>query len=273
MIDSIGNLHKYLGGHRGRLYQQGHVIKTWRPRFFVLERKKIKYYTDETLFRVNGEFTITEDTIIYDFPGESEGRKFIFYVSPRGAATPDDVLCLSAQSQRDKVEWMEAISDAMHNGFKLVNQPELWLDAFYPSVDLGISYDNNSILVEYGNMLKPSMTEFMPTLSLRLADEKCIYSMVLIDLDSIHASPENKTVYLHWAVINIVGSNINSGVEVRDIAVFMFLLLLFFINLLIQLYRSRHISAPRRNTTPDCTGSSSCSSSRTSCSPRARRTT
>lgn len=214
MIDSIGNLHKYLGGHRGRLYQQGHVIKTWRPRFFVLERKKIKYYTDETLFRVNGEFTISDETIIYDFPGESEGRKFMFYVSPRGAATPDDVLCLSAQSQRDKVEWMEAISDAMHNGFKLVNQPELWLDAFYPSVDLGISYDNNSILVEYGNMLKPSMTEFVPTMSLRLADEKSIYSLVMIDLDSIHASRENKTVYLHWAVINIVGSNISSGVEV-----------------------------------------------------------
>ncbi len=225
MIDSIGNLHKYIGGHRGRLYQQGHVIKAWRSRFFVLERKKIKMYTDETLFRVNGEFVINNETVVYDMPGESEGRKFLFYVSTKGAATLDDVLCLSAQSQRDKMEWMEAISDAKHNGFKLVNQPELWLDAFFPSVDLAVLYDNNSIFVEYGNMLKPSMTELPPSVTLRLADEKSIYSLIMIDLDSIHANSESKTVYLHWAVINIVGSNISSGIEVSQLNAFSFLIL------------------------------------------------
>eukprot|EP01032_Pedospumella_encystans_P020521 gene20521-23309_t len=173
-------------------------------------------YTDETLFRVNGEFVINDETVVYDMPGESEGRKFLFYVSTKGAATLDDVLCLSAQSQRDKMEWMEAISDAKRNGFKLVNQPELWLDAFYPTVDLAVLYDNNSIFVEYGNMLKPSMTELPPSVTLRLADEKSIYSLIMIDLDSIHANSESKTVYLHWAVINIVGSNISTGIEVAS---------------------------------------------------------
>ena len=224
MTDAIGNVHKYLGGHRGRLYKQGHVIKNWRPRFFVLERRKIKYYTDETLFRINGEFAINEETAIYDYPGEVEGRKFLFYVT-----VLDAVLFLSAQSQRDKMEWMEAITDAVHNGFKLVQQPELWLDPFYPSVDLGIVFEpgnssgngssnnnnNYSIHVEYGNILKPSMVEFKPTVLLRLADPSFVYSLVLVDLDSIYCSAESKTAYLHWGVVNIEGSKMSTGIEVR----------------------------------------------------------
>lgn len=188
-------------------------MKTWKPRFFVLERRRIKIYADETLFRINGEVTINEGTMVYDVPGENDGRKFLFYVCSKDAVTVDDVLYLSAQSRRDKMEWMEAIMDAVHNGFKLVNQPELWLDAFYPKVDIAVSY--GPVTVEYGNMLKPQMVESPPTVSLRLADPDVIYSLVLIDLDSIHASEDSKTVFLHWGVVNIQGPDLTSGVEVH----------------------------------------------------------
>ena len=215
MIDStIGNIHKYLGGHRGRLYQQGNVIKSWKPRFFVLERRKLKIYQDETLFRINGEFVINDDTMIYDVPDEIDGRKFLFYVCSKEGSTLDEVLYLSAQSRRDKSEWMEAIMDAVHNGFKLVNQPELWLDAFYPSVDLSVSYENSTVYVEYGNMLKPSMVEDPPNVTLRLADPSCTYSLIMVDLDSIHSNTESRTVFLHWAIVNIHGADIATGVEV-----------------------------------------------------------
>ena len=215
MIDStIGNIHKYLGGHRGRLYQQGNVIKSWKPRFFVLERRKLKIYQDETLFRINGEFVINDDTMIYDVPDEIDGRKFLFYVCSKEGSTLDEVLYLSAQSRRDKSEWMEAIMDAVHNGFKLVNQPELWLDAFYPSVDLSVSYENSTVYVEYGNMLKPSMVEDPPNVTLRLADPSCTYSLIMVDLDSIHSNTESRTVFLHWAIVNIHGADITTGVEV-----------------------------------------------------------
>ena len=215
MIDStIGNIHKYLGGHRGRLYQQGNVIKSWKPRFFVLERRKLKIYQDETLFRINGEFVINDDTMIYDVPDEVDGRKFLFYVCSKEGSTLDEVLYLSAQSRRDKSEWMEAIMDAVHNGFKLVNQPELWLDAFYPSVDLSVSYENSTVYVEYGNMLKPSMVEDPPNVTLRLADPSCTYSLIMVDLDSIHSNTESRTVFLHWAIVNIHGADITTGVEV-----------------------------------------------------------
>ena len=215
MIDStIGNIHKYLGGHRGRLYQQGNVIKSWKPRFFVLERRKLKIYQDETLFRINGEFVINDDTMIYDVPDEVDGRKFLFYVCSKEGSTLDEVLYLSAQSRRDKSEWMEAIMDAVHNGFKLVDQPELWLDAFYPSVDLSISYENSTVYVEYGNMLKPSMVEDPPNVTLRLADPSCTYSLIMVDLDSIHSNTESRTVFLHWAIVNIHGADITTGVEV-----------------------------------------------------------
>jgi hypothetical protein len=138
----------------------------------------------------------------------------LFYVSSRDTSTQDEVLYLSAQSRRDKLEWMEAIMDAVHNGFKLVHQPELWIEDFYPAVDLSVSYERNSVYVEYGNMLKPSMVEDVPTVTLRFADPNTIYSLVLVDLDSIHASEENKTVYLHWGVVNIHGSDLSTGIEV-----------------------------------------------------------
>jgi hypothetical protein len=212
MDSTIGNIHKYLGGHRGRLYQQSMVLKSWKPRFFVLERRKIKVYADETLFRIIGEVAINEGTMVYDIPGENDGRKFLFYVCSKDAATVDDVLYMSAQSRRDKSEWMEAVMDAVHNGFKLVNQPELWLDAFYPKVDVAVTY--GAVSVEYGNMLKPQMVEHSPSVALRLADPNTVYSLVLVDLDSIHASEANKTVFLHWGVVNIQGADLSTGVEV-----------------------------------------------------------
>lgn len=219
MIDSFGNLHKYLAGHRGRLYQKGHVIKNWKPRFFVLEKKKIKYYADETLFRMNGELVINDDTLIYDFPGEVEGRKFVFYVTAKYATSTEDVLYLSAQSLRDKTEWMEAITDAIHNGFKLVDQPEVWMEPFYPAVDVCVSYSKSNVFVEYGNLLKPSMVESVPALSLRLTDANSIYSMILVDLDSVHSEGDTKTAYLHWGIVNIAGADISTGVEVRILQV------------------------------------------------------
>lgn len=214
MIDSFGNLHKFLGGHRGRLYQKGHVIKNWKPRFFVLEKKRIKCFADETLFRMNGELVINDDTLIYDIPGEVEGRKFVFYVSAKYATSTDEILYLSAQSLRDKMEWMEAITDAIHNGFKLIDQPEIWTEPFYPSVDVCVSYAKNTIFVEYGNMLKPSMVETIPSVSLRFTDPNGIYSLILVDLDSVHSETENKTAFLHWGIVNISGLDLSTGVEV-----------------------------------------------------------
>lgn len=216
MIDSFGNLHKYLGGHRGRLFQKGHVIKNWKPRFFVLEKRKIKYYADETLFRMNGEFIINADTLIYDIPGEVEGRKFVFYISAKYATSTEEVLYLSAQSLRDKMEWMEAITDAIHNGFKLIDQPEVWMEPFYPSVDVCVSYSKSNAFVEYGNLLKPSMVESNPAISLRFTDVNSIYSMILVDLDSVHSEGDNKTAFLHWGIVNISGGDISTGVEVSN---------------------------------------------------------
>lgn len=216
MTECFGNLHKYLGGHRGRLYQKGHVIKNWKPRFFVLEKKRIKCYTDETLFRLNAEFIINDDTLIYDIPGEVEGRKFVFYVSAKYATSTEEVLYLSAQSLRDKQEWIEAIMDAIHNGFKLVDQPEIWMEPFYPSLDVCVSYTNSKVFVEYGNLLKPSMVEEEPSVSLRFANPNCIYSLILVDLDSVHSEADNKMAYLHWAIVNITGSDVSTGVEVQN---------------------------------------------------------
>ena len=43
---------------KGHLLKQGHIMKTWNKRFFVLEKGYLKYYTDETLNNEKGEFGI-----------------------------------------------------------------------------------------------------------------------------------------------------------------------------------------------------------------------
>jgi phosphatidylethanolamine-binding protein (PEBP) family uncharacterized protein len=105
-----------------------------------------------------------------------------------------------------------------------VNQPELWIEAFYPTVDLGVAFEgpgtnqqSSTIFAEYGNMLKPSMCEYPPAIQLNFTDPDALYTLIFFDLDSIHSNVESKTVFLHWAVVNINGSDMSTGIEVSTL--------------------------------------------------------
>ena len=52
------------------------------------------------------------------------------------ASAACEPMFLSAPNEKEKAEWLEAITDAVHMGFKQVFQPDLWGTDFYPSVDM-----------------------------------------------------------------------------------------------------------------------------------------
>lgn len=202
------SFHRFIDGHRGYLFKQGHVFKNWREKFFVLDKKILKCYADESLSKLNGEYIIDADTQIYDVPGETDGRGFLFYLGGKDISALDEVLFLSASSKEEKNDWIEAFTDAAHDGFKLINQPEIWRTPFYPMVELQVSF--NGALVDNGNVLRPSAVEFPPNIILSRGNLDAKYSIVMVDYDAVLPNAE-QDMFIHWAVINFSGNDIESG--------------------------------------------------------------
>jgi len=206
-------VHKYLDGFRGALHRKLPSNNTWKPRFFVLENKKLRGYKDSSLAKLIGDLVVNSDTTVYDMKGEEDGRTNFFYVK----GSSDDVLYLSADTPEEKAVWMEAIFDAVSNGFKVISQPKLKLGEFIPRFDLQVTYRNEAGLlkVNNGNNVKPSQVQKHPQIAFRSGSgtESCC-TLMMFDLDSIHTNVDNRVAYLQWAVVNITGADIGAGHEV-----------------------------------------------------------
>lgn len=214
MSDIKPKLHRFLKGFRGKLIKQGKVFKQWRELYFVLESRKLRYYDDESLENMLGEMIIDGQTQLYDVPDEVEGVKYLFYIISKSVGGSDDVMFLSAATEKEKQDWLEAITDAAHNGFKQIFQPDIWPTDFYPTAELGIVFKQSGVVAENGNILRPLSTEIAPEVLLKGVGNDEKYSLVLMDIDPISAmeNPANK-YYLHWGIINITESDIKTGDE------------------------------------------------------------
>lgn len=204
-------IHRFIDGYQGSLWRKSQLNGAWKLRYFVLEKKKIKCYEDANCDKLISEVTLFNDTVLYDVPNSSEERTNLLYITVSGV---DDVYYLSAETEEEKLNWLEAMSDAMHNGFKAIKQPSLGIEPFYPSIDLCITYENSSFHANNNNKLKPQNLENPPDVELRFGNNTSIYSLIMIDLDSVRANKERNSVYLHWAIVNIEGTDITSGLEV-----------------------------------------------------------
>ena len=214
MVETIlqsRGMHKFIDGFRGELWRKSQLSGAWKKRYFILEAKKIKCFEDSTCDKLVSELAVYNDIILYDIPGSAENMNFLFYFSGGG----DDVYYLSAESDETKQNWLEAITDAKRNGFKLINLPKLAIEPFYPSIDLCLSFQNETYFANNENRLLPANVQDPPTVTLRFGNEHSIYTLVMIDLDSIRTSFEPNASYLHWAIVNIEGTDISSGLEVQ----------------------------------------------------------
>lgn len=211
---SVPKLHRFLGGFRGYLSKQGKVFKQWRMRYFILEKRLLQCFMDDSLTTLQSEVIIEEGTQIYDVTEDVEGMKHLFYVIGKNSSGAEEVMFLSASSDKEKQDWIEAIIDQIHQGFKKIAQTDLWSEQFYPQLDLFVSYGGN-VIVDNGNILRPSSLTSAPEVVLRNGSPDTRYCLVMVDMDSIPLQ-ESQTdrMFLHWAVINFAGNDISTGDQV-----------------------------------------------------------
>ena len=154
----------------------------------------------------------------------------------------NNVIYLSADSAEQKVEWIGAIAAAIKVNSKskdlytvsemeavdtTIFQPEIWPTPFQPMVNMYVQYGSDAI-VQDGNAF--TIDQFLNSPKINF-DTKLtgFYSILMVDLDSSSYEANQCTdamaiesilntkerVYLHWALLNITGENISSGLEVR----------------------------------------------------------
>jgi hypothetical protein len=217
MMEQYEDVHRYINGFKGALWRKGQINGVWKLRYFVLEQKQVQCFDDAQCTKLVSEFTLSKHSNVYDIPDEpSEERKNCFYIS----GTLDEVYFLSAESAEQKYEWIEALLDAQHNGFKLVNQEKIGFDPFYPTVHMKVSYENNTFFACYANKLPTKALLQQPAIELCLGKSDSIYSLLMLDLDSIRTNHSNNVSYVHWCVVNIEGTDVESGIEVRKHSIF-----------------------------------------------------
>lgn len=210
-------LNRFRNGYRGDLWKQGKVIKKWKLRYFVLEQRRLKCYNDSTMDSLHGELVIDDGMQIYDVPDGAEEQSYAFFVLGKTANGVEEVFLVAANSEREKQEWVEALVDGVHDGFKQIFQPDLWPAAFYPSVELFLQFSCGGVSngVENGNILRPFNTETAPTVTIRGAKPDDRYSFVMMDIDPISSADNaNSKYFLHWGVVNFSNNDIASGDEV-----------------------------------------------------------
>jgi len=165
------------------------------------------------------------------------------------SASKTSVLYLSTDSEMEKTEWIDALATSIHisccSKYGIVGeqkvdedmetvifQPDIWPHPFQAVVKLTIEYGDD-VVVNDGNCVK--ITQILNS-SPRISFATPLighYVLLMVDLDSTkNTSIEGQTgeayaieaalmekdeVYLHWAMVNISGSDIGTGMEVDSV--------------------------------------------------------
>jgi hypothetical protein len=102
----------------GWLEKQGHMFKTWKKRWVVLESSEghnyycLSYFVDETKREKKGEFRVALDSAVTNLDdGYSSGKSNLFVLQAEGHGKT--FLMMSALSEEDKNAWILAIETAI----------------------------------------------------------------------------------------------------------------------------------------------------------------
>lgn len=101
----------------GWLEKQGHMFKTWKRRWVVLEPTNenyylLSYYVDQTKQEKKGEFRIALDSAVTNLDdGYSAGKANLFVLQAEGRGKT--FLIMSASDEADKNAWILAIETAI----------------------------------------------------------------------------------------------------------------------------------------------------------------
>ncbi|PRP88351.1 hypothetical protein PROFUN_03265 [Planoprotostelium fungivorum] len=99
---------------RGILWKQGHWWKSWQQRYFEIDGDTMSYYVEPDKLVMKGSFPLKGSTV--SIVDDTEDRTFCFRID----TTINKSFLISAESTRERQEWMDAVKFGSH-GF-LVDQ-------------------------------------------------------------------------------------------------------------------------------------------------------
>jgi len=223
---SLGLRSKYIQGLTGVLDKKGHIFKTWRSRYFVLDynHRTLKYYGDTQLEDLKGGYRISKQSSVEVVQNLVDGRQFVIAVKAQKLSIDEnkigayELLLISAPSEKDRDIWVEALSDAINGGYRRINISKLWYRPFSPFVPIQVTYgdtivSDTSVLLLHHVKARPQIKIFWP-----MSEENMPYfSLFLVDIDypiQVEGQADIRGQFLHWAVVNIKNLDISSGEEV-----------------------------------------------------------
>ena len=91
------------GRMTGVMSKMGHLFKTWKKRYFVLEGSTLRYFTDESMDKQKGQIELEVGTTVT--PGSKGARHFCVLIMGPGTCTCRIVAAESTRTHRSLCLW------------------------------------------------------------------------------------------------------------------------------------------------------------------------
>jgi PH domain/Phosphatidylethanolamine-binding protein len=212
--------------------KEGHIMKSWNRRFFVLDgtTKSVIYYSDSTKNDKKGEIVLNRHAGCSIEPDRPD-HKFLMNVagSKRGSVT---TTLLSFESEKSRKTWYDAIME-ISQGIE-VRVADIIPDSFRLELPMRITYSSNPAkngvtspsrraslnpvaIVSNGNLIPPSVTVSEPSISYSSNDSMFhheFYTLIMADPDMPSRKNPAMREFIHWMVCNIPGNDVLKGTTV-----------------------------------------------------------
>ena len=229
----------------GELYKEGHIMKSWKSRWFVLDNttKVISYYEDRSCKEHRGDIHLGHHCQITKEDDHGDRRYIINVTGLKRNSVQTTYLSCGAEHERN--QWFDALSEVAFG--PLVSIPEIFPDPFRSETRLRIVYtmDNQdrhsemsssdphfnnkttpkrrtstkpTVVVHNGTYVQPMVTNSKPMVTYEtdhhhMWQHTDLFTLIAIDPDVPSRSNPTNCAFVQWMVCNIRNNDINHGQE------------------------------------------------------------
>jgi hypothetical protein len=121
---------------------------------------------------------------------------------------------MASDTPEQRNYWYYALEECIKG--VVVHQPDIHADPFYNFAPLQITFttsDSSSVSAHDGNVILPEQTVEQPVVTYTPAPST-YYTLIMTDPDAPTRAKPSSREFIHWAVVNIPGNDINSGEQV-----------------------------------------------------------
>lgn len=109
---------------QGFLTKQGHIMKNWKRRSFVLTPQSLAYYETENALRPRGSIELKDIVNVEEVAKPRRSSLSVFKITSRKGKH----LLIEAGSDEERTEWMDTVQNA-RRGLELIEAAEMALEA------------------------------------------------------------------------------------------------------------------------------------------------